>query len=315
MRDTIDGTPLILAVADLHLQPRPPTSRAERDWFAVMEAYLNRIAQIADEHEVPVLCAGDLFDHWRPSPELINFALDTVPDMYAIPGQHDLPHHRLDLMQRCGYGTLVRARKVECLYCRGKARKLSLHGYGVHLHGTGWGEKIVPIDYPQDDIVNVLVAHQYIARNLKEAYPGAPRDVKVNTLGCIQGYDFAVFGDNHRPFFAKVHSTSVVNCGSTVRRKVTEASYTPSAWLLTMLDDEPMAYRMALEDNEADVWREGVDLRDGDEEPMRELDDFIKELGALSNNALEFTEAVVEYLDTHKIGGTIRELILRALNK
>ena len=54
-----------------------------------MQRSLEQIRDLQKEFDCPVICAGDIFDKWNSPPELINFAYDNLPEIYAIPGQHD----------------------------------------------------------------------------------------------------------------------------------------------------------------------------------------------------------------------------------
>jgi DNA repair exonuclease SbcCD nuclease subunit len=64
-------TPLAVLVADLHLSLQQPACRADENWLAVQKRYLKQLSVIG----LAVICAGDIFDRWNPSPELLVFAI------------------------------------------------------------------------------------------------------------------------------------------------------------------------------------------------------------------------------------------------
>ena len=109
---------IAILCSDLHLSLQRPACRADDDWMGVQAGYLNQLKQLAVDSNysfgtLPIAFAGDLFDKWNVQPELINFALEHLPDgMICVPGQHDLPNHRLDQVHRSGYGVLVAAGKI-----------------------------------------------------------------------------------------------------------------------------------------------------------------------------------------------------------
>ena len=111
---------IALLVGDIHLSAKAPLCRAkEPDWFEAMARPLMELVdlqkQIGKESDgiPPILCAGDVFDRWNSPPELINFALEYLPpQMYSIPGQHDLPNHNYNEIDRSAYWTLVAANKI-----------------------------------------------------------------------------------------------------------------------------------------------------------------------------------------------------------
>ena len=100
--------PIAVVCSDVHLSDKPPVSRSgEPDWFAAMERTLNEVNALAESHDIPVIAAGDIFDRPRVSPALEVFAARNLRGWYCIPGQHDLPNHRLDRLDQSSYGVLV----------------------------------------------------------------------------------------------------------------------------------------------------------------------------------------------------------------
>src|SRR5690242_10190233 len=101
-------TLVAVAIADIHLSVDPPRFRSvEENWLEVQKKYLEQVFSITWNNGVPVplLIAGDIFDRAAPTPEIINFALDVFGKsrasyIYAIPGNHDLPNHRYEEMDR-----------------------------------------------------------------------------------------------------------------------------------------------------------------------------------------------------------------------
>ena len=106
-----------IACADIHLQHTAPICRSgEPDWYAAMARPLEELRGLQENYDCPILCAGDVFNHWNNCPpELINWAIKHLPKMYAIPGQHDLPQHRLDDVRKSAYWTMVEAGVIENL--------------------------------------------------------------------------------------------------------------------------------------------------------------------------------------------------------
>src|SRR3970040_1431239 len=86
----------LLHFADLHLDApfawaRPETARLPR---RNRREALNRLLALADEERVDaILCAGDLFEHERFTPDTITFLREsfarTDRPIYLAPGNHD----------------------------------------------------------------------------------------------------------------------------------------------------------------------------------------------------------------------------------
>lgn len=97
---------------DLHIRESVPECRTD-DFFAAQTRKLDFLRDLQTEHGCPVICAGDVFDHWKPSPYLIGYAIDHLPKPFVcVPGQHDLPHHELQLKAQSGIYVLSKTRDV-----------------------------------------------------------------------------------------------------------------------------------------------------------------------------------------------------------
>jgi hypothetical protein len=293
-------TVVAVLCSDIHLcHTCPPARSNEPNWYDAMARVLHELAGIAGHYNVPILCAGDVFDRWNSPPELINFAISHMPTMHCVPGQHDLPNHSLEDIRRSAYWTLVETKKLMNIPLGG----IEINDMLVHAHP--WG---VPIELPndnEDDMMNVALSHRYVWKRGK-GYPGAAVDAMIGNIPNLDNYDVAVFGDNHQSFDCRKSPTSkctVVNPGCLIPRKQDERKYHPSVYLLR--DDKTVqAFELGtLEDKwvEADVKESERDL-DG-------MDDFLKELANLDADSLDFESAVKRYCESHKVSKCTQQMI------
>jgi len=299
---------IAIAISDLHLSLLQPVCRADKDWLTVQAGYLDQVKKVyaqqseQDQPDVPILCAGDLFDRWNPPPELIHFALEHLPDgMMCVPGQHDLPNHRIDEMHRSGYGVLKKAGKIRDL--SGK-RTGDMGGFVVQ--GFGWGQEIKPVQ-KEEGLLQIALIHRYVW-TIEHCYPGAPEEAHLNKyMGPLKGYDVAIFGDNHRGFSAELKTgTAVLNCGGFIRRKSDEINYVPTIGLIY---SDGSVERKRL-NTLGDVFHENPE--DRKEVPLN-MAQFIEGLEALGEHGLNFREAVENHLRTDEIDEKTKEIILKAL--
>lgn len=294
-----DPHPVAIAFSDLHLSLLQPVCRADKDWMAVQAHYLKQVRDIADG--LPILCSGDLFDRWNAPPELINFALRNLPDkMLCIPGQHDLPLHRIDQMERSGYGVLKEVGKI--IDISGRAVSPA---EGFYVHGFGWDQPILPHE-GKGPWKHLALCHQYIWTAGK-SYPGAPEEMNISALKKqLKGYDAAIFGDNHQDFLSKAGDCVVCNCGGFIRRKSDEMEREP---MVAIIYSDGSIKRKRL-DTSIDVFHEAKE--EGEEVPLN-VKQFIAELEALGEHGLNFREAVENHLRSEEIDEDVKEIILRAL--
>lgn len=296
--------PIAVLCSDLHIGSLKPACRGEEDWFAVQRQYLSELIHIAGD--MPIVCAGDIFDRWNPNPETINFALRNFPHrrIFCVPGQHDLPNHRLDQVHRSGYGVLCAAERITDI--TGQAHRIP--STDVVLHGFAWGQEITPMDASDVHLIHVAVIHAFCFLDQSTSYPGAPAGGQVKQYRSkLRGYNAAVFGDNHKHFISKAGKCNVVNTGGFIRRKSNEVTYQPRvAYLMSDGTVESVELKTS-----RDKILAGLIERD-DEAPVG-MHEFIRSVEELGEHGLNFTEAVENYLRQSDLKKPAKEIILKAI--
>lgn len=300
---------IAILCSDIHLSLKAPVARSgEPDWLEAQARPLRELKRLSEDNDqAPILCAGDIFDRWNSPPELINWAIENLPELYAIPGQHDLPLHSLDLLNKSAYMTLVKAGKIvdlkpnttmgmDCLYVEG-------FPWGTPLKAVG---ESTGIDVSEGRIKAALV-HRYLWSE-GASYPGASEDAHIkNFLKEVEGWDVVVVGDNHKGFLSN-RSPKVFNCGSLMRRKADEIDYKPQVGLL--YEDGTLTPHYL--NTSADIIS-GTEVRKAEED--MELKEFLEELGKLQDSTLDFTEAMKAAMDAKKVSPAVRALVVRAMEE
>ena len=302
---------LAVLTSDWHLSDKAPLFRSkEKDWLAVQERFLTQISVLAKSlGGVPIVCAGDIFDKWNPSPALINWAMDFVPRCYTVPGQHDLRHHCYEDLHLTAYWTLVKSGRIIHVkpgipFPAGKDDK------GLILHGFPWGFDLRPcIQPPHTFGKHVAIVHKYVwVKGC--AYPGAPEDAKLSALRpFLKGYDCAVFGDNHLGFISnREGECAIANTGTPVRRNSDFREYRP---FVAILYNNGTVEKHCL-DVSADVLLEDKEIVNHIEHGSN-LGEFLEQLTGLGDSVVDFAQALRSYSETKNLSSKARELIEQAL--
>lgn len=306
--------PVAVLCADIHLSLSAPVWRsAETDWFQAMARPLDELSRFAKKHAVPILCAGDIFDKWNPPPELINFAIEHLPEMYAVPGQHDLPYHIDEDMDRSAFGTMVRIGRVRLL------RESPTLIRGAWVYGYGWGTDIASrrdADLDNEHL-HIAIVHKYVWQH-KASYPGAPVAAQIKCLtGTLGGYDVAVFGDNHIGFARMLERendppTNVLNCGGFMRRKSDEINRRPGIGLL--YSDSSIWYHKL--DTSKDLYIDSPEVA-AQEQGEAEIEDFVRELSTLNSDTFDFPASIRHYIEGRKetLAPGVRRLLLDVITQ
>lgn len=298
--------PNVIAIlcSDIHLSHKPPIARAaEESWYEAMARPLKQLRELAHKFDVQIICAGDIFNKYNPTPELINFAIENLPLMLAICGQHDIRHHDLLSIRESALCTLMKAKRI-----------ISLNYYNnywfhddVVLHGFPWGVELKPVEL-EPNIMQIAVVHSYCwMRN--RSYPNAPKEQHVvHYQRKLKGFDLAVFGDNHNHFYHDVHKPNIYNCGCLIRRRFDEREYEPSVGLLY---SNGHAERHKLDCSE-DKWSDYTEIKVAAEAAI-DMHQFISELDSLENDSFDFVEAVKRHCKWNKISKRVLKEILQAM--
>lgn len=101
-----------LISADWHISGTRPRCRADEDWIATQAKDIEAVWKIAKDQRVEaVWILGDLFDTSRVATEAVNLVLrefEKAPcPVYTLCGNHDLPYHSFDLLERSSIGTVL----------------------------------------------------------------------------------------------------------------------------------------------------------------------------------------------------------------
>lgn len=297
--------------ADIHLSLNPPRARREElDWFKAMKKPLDEIALVAKHYDVPILCAGDVFDHWKAEPALLNFALRYFPQMWAIPGQHDLPFHNIDLIEKSAFWTMCLAERIRpVLY----EAPIAVENSDIILHAFPWGRKLKPIDPAKTKRkFHIALVHDYFWMD-GFAYPGASIKTKASQFrDLVKGYHAVIFGDNHKGFKTKLNNVTCWNCGTFMRRKSDEKEYAPQIGLLCA-SGNILTHRLSTRGEILQTVEE--DLEGRWSRTSHEMDDFINGLRDVMRHSFDFIEAIEILISQKSINNDAKKILLEVLDR
>lgn len=314
--------PEAIFIADLHLQHNPPILRSkEPDWYQAMARPLRELRRLKRKcGNVPVFCAGDVFTYWKAPPELINFALAELPNMYSIPGQHDLPNHSIIQIHRSAYDTLVRSGRLDDWWTSSDGPDVSrlYESDAFDLVGIPYGQKLFACDPAaweesgREDCLRIAMQHKYVW------VPGStvPGTNTTNTISddlkC--NWDMLVYGDNHAPYAGRqTGNTLLVNCGTVMRRLLPELKYKPMATILH--NDHSLEYYYF--DTSLDVyWEQCREVEDAIRQADPELCKAVaKGLEGLQEAGLDFRQYLEKYFEQLKVAHHVFAPVLKALDE
>ena len=72
-----------IVCSDIHYRATKPEARTD-EFFKEQQNKILFIKKMQKKYDCPVLCAGDVFDHWRTSPEFEAWAIKNWPNNFIV---------------------------------------------------------------------------------------------------------------------------------------------------------------------------------------------------------------------------------------
>lgn len=289
-----------IITADIHLRESSPISRTDDYWKAQAKK-IEFLKELQQEHDCPVLDAGDLFDQWKPSPRLLAWAIENLPaDMITVPGNHDMPQHNIDLLHKSGLAVLKAADTISIL--SGGER---LAASSFYVFGYAWRDK-VPQKAPGIKGYKVAIIHDMVYMK-HEGWP-VPATPAGILLDHFPGYDLIITGHNHTPFVHEDNGRLVVNPGSMMRMDADQADHKPRCYLWNAKENKVKPVYFPIE--------KGVVSRDHiDDKKNRDkrLDAFVESIDNMKSLDLDFEGNLEAFMAEEKTNDDVRKVVYECM--
>lgn len=294
--------------ADIHLSDRPPSARvAEPDWFKAQARVLDQVKALMLKHTCPLFIAGDIFNRWDASAALISLWLEVMglgKNIFAVPGNHDTPGKQYSQLKKSAYWTLVKAGSI--IHLPPCATYSPVQCPMLFVTGFPDGFAVKPPSQQHSLYTSVALIHDYIWCSGK-GRENAPVDKGYSKwMPRLNGYDIAVFGDNHIGFLVGSTKPAVFNCGTLQCRATSERAYKPRVGLLR--NDNVMQQHFL--DTSLDKWTDLSDEVAAIEKSAEiDLSEFIEDMGRLRDMGLNWKQAVYDEVSKRGLSGNVQDII------
>lgn len=286
----------LILTADWHLRDDCPPCRTdnfeEAQWMKVAQ-----VARLQEEHDCPILHAGDLFHHWKPSPYLISMAIHHIPKkFFTVAGQHDLPQHSLDLFHKCGLNTLLQAGSIHWIGPLGNfGQSVGNIKKAVHPWTLLPGRE-------------VGVWHHFVWDGKNIPWPNCKEVTAKQVLKDNPEFDLIVTGDYHKPFTYEYKGRLLVNCGCFTRQVADYADHRPRVWLWYAETNTVSPVYLVAE--------KGVVTRNHllkEEERNKRMEAFITRLSDEWEVGVSFEENLKRFFSANQIRKSVVDLVYNAI--
>ena len=291
MERIINIKPDLILMSDVHLRESTPVGRKDNYQLAQWSK-MDEIYQLQKRYECPVLNAGDLFDQWKPSPNLLSKASEHLPEQFiTVYGQHDLPQHSLKLVHKCGVWNLMVNGRLSILQ-QGHWGWKPAGGKGIILKNR-----------------EILVWHKlnYLG---KRPWPGCKDPTALSLLKKYSQYDLIVTGDNHKTFTEEYNGRLLVNPGSMMRMDADQVDHKPCVFLWYAKSNTVKVHYLKIQEDV--ISREHIDKKN---ERDKRIDTFVSKLGAKWKVEMNFLQNLQRFEKANTVNTETMSIIYKSLEK
>jgi DNA repair exonuclease SbcCD nuclease subunit len=281
-----------ILTSDWHLREDTPTCFTG-DWDQEQWDSILFIKRLQATYECPVIHAGDMFHHWKPSPYLLTKTIKYLPEQfYTIYGQHDLPQHNLDLAIKSGINVLETAGILKVLpWCH--------YGQDPDICKNYKGS--IDIGDP-----SVLVWHHMTY--MSSPFPGATDGMALGLVRKYPQFDLIITGDNHQSFYTEFAGRLLVNPGCITRQTADQIDFKPRVYL--WYADTNTVKPIYLPTTEGTISREHIEHK---EQRDARIDAFVNRIDGEWDVSISFEENLEEFKKTNRVHSSIMEIVYEAL--
>jgi DNA repair exonuclease SbcCD nuclease subunit len=300
----------LILCSDIHLREDKPVCRTDDFVNVTQWKKLDFIAELQKKYNCPVLHGGDLFHHWKPSPWLISKTIEHLPkQFYSVAGNHDLPQHNLDLIDKCGVFTLWRSDTLMLInYDESLKGLFPLVGI-VCIEGCHWNEIPTGKKNKYDRISNtdrkMLIWHKFTYQG-KEPWPDCVEPKASKLLKQYPEYQLIVTGDNHQPFVQEYEGRILVNPGSLSRQKASE-THLPRVYLYNAESNTVEPVFIPIEENV--ITREHLEK---EEQRNERIDIFVSQLSENWKVSMSFEDNLQRLEKKNQVRQSVMQIVYKA---
>jgi DNA repair exonuclease SbcCD nuclease subunit len=278
-------------------EERTPPCRLDSIWEAQWDK-VKQIKALQIKYEIPIFLSGDLFDHWKTSPKLLNKTIEEMPEfVYTVIGNHDMPEHNPELIYKSGLETLFRSNQIDPFFV-----------LKPHDPQGDWGResKIKPIEYSFDR--RIIVSHE-MAYQGEPPYPGAEGDCS-SIFKKYKGVDLIITGHNHKTFTARKGNQLLINPGSLTRHDADQVDHRPCVFLWQAKTNTFKIHYLKVKEDV--ISREHIEIQN---QKKQNINHFLSKLKQSWEIGLSFEDNILRAFEENGIPKAIQEIILKWMGK
>lgn len=278
----------MIITADWHIRNTRPRCRIDEDWIKTQQRALNQIAEICENKNAPLMVVGDIFNsNSDTSFECINMVqklADYIGGIYILAGNHDLPYHSSENIDKSAIGVLLQSENV-----------FKIEDYSDEFSAPNFDEErnsmlymfIHTLTIPSKDKPEFIECET--PESLLEKYPTAK---------------WIFTGDYHKNFVYKKDGRYVINPGCLIRQVSDMKDYQCGVYFVDT--EKEIIEFIPIIDNEELVNDEYI-IRENEREGR--IESFVNKLKDVESVSLDFIDNVEKALLVNEIDEKLKDCI------
>lgn len=271
-----------IITADWHLRATRPRCRIDEDWIKTQSLALSQLLEISCKKDAEIMVVGDLFhsnsDTSFECVSMVQKLADKAGGIYILAGNHDLPYHSSENIEKSAIGVLLKSNNVHLI-----------KDYFDDLHFNS-GEKVLfsASNFDERDYENAKVVFKHtltIPSKDKPDYINC--ETPESLLEKFPNAKWIFTGDYHKNFHYQKKGRNVINSGCLLRQASDFIDYQCGVYFVDT--EQNIVEFIPIIDNEELV---NDDYITKENERESRIDDFVSKLKNTESVSFDFLDNV-----------------------
>lgn len=293
----------VIITADWHIRATRPRCRVDNDWIETQRMALAKVMEVAIDKASSVLVVGDLFhsnsDTSFECIQLVQQMADKLGGLYILAGNHDLPYHSSENLDKSAIGVLLNSNNVHLI--KDFFEKL----YYETNNGVNYSAK----NFDEEDYEFAEIVFKHVLTIPSEDKPDfVDCETPESLLEKFPNAKWIFTGDYHRNFHYEKKGRHVVNSGCLLRQASDMKDYQCGVYFVDT--DENIVEFIPIIDNE-ELIDDSYITKENERETR--INDFVDKLKNTEYVSFDFLDNVEKQIQENKFESdlidTINELV------
>ena len=271
-----------IITADWHIRNTRPRCRIDNDWQETQRMALAKVMKVAIDKKSPVLVVGDIFhsnsDTSFECIQLVQQMADKLGGLYILAGNHDLPYHSSENLDKSAIGVLLNSNNVHLI--KDYLTKWNLEQEYPYIISAG--------NFDEEDDERAEIVFKHVLTIPSEDKPDfVDCETPETLLEKFPNAKWVFTGDYHKNFHYEKKGRHVINSGCLLRQASDFKNYQCGVYYVDT--DENIVEFIPIIDNE-ELIDDSYITKENERE--KRIDDFVDKLKNTQSVSFDFRDNV-----------------------